>query len=124
MAFDIPQLSQNVVDLAWNFAESIVVAMTHKSVVPGTYVPANGVDPQSVVSTEVGVIPLTFKSEEIDGKLVKSGDKKILVRASELPTMPKQDDYFMEGSVRWDVTGYVVPTTDKLWKVGVRRHQT
>jgi len=82
---------------------------------------------QSVESgdTDIENLDVTFTSyklEEIDGNIIHKEDKKALIPKLDLSVVPKETDYILHGSVRWDVQSKKIDPAEALWILQVRKH--
>lgn len=70
---------------------------------PGVYVPAAGTASVNSVSYDVKGAIFNHPLKDVDGTLVKEGDKKVMLAVSSAPT-PKPDDYICVGAACYTIT--------------------
>jgi hypothetical protein len=79
----------------------------------------------TALSAAVTGIVLNYRGGDIDGTIVRVGDEKILIRATELASVlpPGADDYLIEAltGIRWEVIAARLDPTGTFWKLQARR---
>lgn len=128
MSIPIHSLVLSTLATVWDQCAELIKAGTFNHVETPTYTEATGEVTPVNVTKSVNVILLNFKQKQIDGQIVKTGDKKILLRASELATAPAitqpgTDDFITETATgfRWDVIGITIEPTNQFYIIHARR---
>lgn len=99
-------------------------AMTFSRNVQGTYNPATGVVTNTTLSYATYGLITEYTNFEIDGTLIKQGDKRIIIGIPAGMPEPLQDDNLILGGVTWAVKGVnaVMPSgTAIIYKLQVRK---
>jgi len=89
------------------------------------------VNPATDVTVETGgqnyssvmIIFSSYKLAEIDDEVIKKEDKKALIPQIDYPFVPKDTDYILQGSVRWEVQSVRIDPADAMWVLQVRRSE-
>jgi len=123
MAIDLNSLVPDMVDLGFDLADQIVVSATYTHTTSGGYDPATGGLTPVVQEPTVNVLEAVYKANEIDGDVVKIGDKKMIVRASELSTVTsvRLDDRITISGVIWQIVNFKFDPTETVYIFQVRR---
>lgn len=131
MSLPLGSIVGTVVNAAFDLAGEIVVSMTYTQHKAVAYDPATGEVP--IVTADPGstVTPITvsaivggYSQRETDGQVIRVGDEKLLVKASELAAItPNVDDYFLAGSVKRLVLGIALDPTRTLYTFHTRKAQ-
>ena len=120
---DIPGIVGRAVDTVFNITASIAVTGVYHRITPGAYTPSSGTAAVTDTTYNVSVRTALFEQREIDGDRIRSGDKKILVKTSEMTGVPTADDYFVDSnSKRWDLMYLATEPTYKLLILRGRAH--
>lgn len=127
MALDLKGIFKGVTSTLFSLFDQVAISGTYYTVDPGTYDPATGATGASQSGLPARVLFGLFTSEEERARadVIRSGDKKVIIRVSEIETPPKHDDYFLDvDSVRWDLELISREPTNNVWIVRARRHTT
>lgn len=114
--------------------ESVAVAGAYRRTVPGAYDPATGSTGATQITVPVTVIREEWRQDQIDGTVVKVGDRIAKIRGNELGFEPSTDDEiliekskgagFAAGNAQlWVVKGYKADPAGVVFDVHVRAHQ-
>jgi hypothetical protein len=113
---NIPAIVASVVGTAWTVFDSVAVAAVYHRVTPAAYDPEAGDSPSVETTHPVKVLFGVFEHEEVDNKIVQSGDEKLLVRTTELALEPTKDDYLVKADgTRYDVELIRIEPTRNVW---------
>lgn len=131
MSLPLGNIVTSVVNAAFDLAGEIVVAMTYTQHKAVSYNPATGEVPIVTTGSGATVTPITvnaivggYSQRETDGEVIRVGDEKLLVKASELAAItPNVDDYFLAGSVKRLVVNIALDPTGKLYTFQTRKAQ-
>lgn len=132
MSLPLGNMVASVVNTAFDLGGEIVVAMTYTQHKAVTYDPATGdvpivtADPGSTVTPiAVNAIVGSYSQKETDGQVIRVGDEKLLVKASELAAItPNVDDYLLAGSAKRLVVNITLDPTGTLYTFQTRKAQT
>lgn len=109
----------------WTQCAQLVKAGTYTHVGTPTYDPVTGIPTPVNTAVAVNALILGFKTKEIDGEVVKNGDQKLLVRASEMTGITEAgvDDYFTETATAtvWRVLSFMLDPTKQFYVFHARR---
>lgn len=114
--------------------DSITVAGTYRRTVAGAYNPTTGATGATVTAVPVTVIREEWRQDQIDGTVVKVGDRIAKIRGNELGFEPSADDEiliekskgsgFAAGNAQlWMVKGYKADPAGIVFDIHVRAHQ-
>lgn len=114
--------------------ESVTVAGTYRRTVPGGYNPATGATGATLLTVPVTVIREEWRQDQIDGTVVKVGDRIAKIRGNELGFEPSTDDQILiekskgsglaAGNAQlWAVKGYKADPAGIVFDIHVRAHQ-
>lgn len=119
---NIPALVGSSVDTLFALFDSVAQDGTFYADVPGTYDTATGTPGGTTTQTAVRFLFGNFEEKAIDGDRIKSGDKKIFIKRSQLPTQPKRDDYLLDqNGGHWDIEFLSAEPSAKLWVLRGRK---
>lgn len=121
---NIPNLVKNSVATAFKVAASMQVACVYHRITAGVYNPSTGAVGSTDTTTAINPIFGVYSQNEIDGSVIRTGDKKIVIRQSELAAEPKPDDFIVENvsTERWEVIEVTTEPTKQVWIVQGRKH--
>lgn len=121
---DLRAIGRNAVATAFNVADSILVAGTYHAISAGTYDPELGTDTRTDTETSVRALFGLFEQKENDGQNIQFGDKKILIKVTELAAQPNKDDYLVDSTgARWDLFLINAEPTGAVWILRGRAHR-
>lgn len=104
MSLPLKNLSKQMVALGFNLASDAVVSGTYKKLSSTAYNPATGTPTLTTKTATVKAMILQYDQKIIDGTIVRIGDERILIQASELKEgngnaiVPTSDDLFDDGN--------------------------
>lgn len=121
-------------DELWTEFDSVTVSGTYRRTVAGAYNPATGATGATLTTVPVTVIRDEWRQDQIDGTVVKVGDRIAKIRSNELGFEPSTDDQilienskgsgFAAGNAQlWAVKGYKADPAGVVFDVHVRAHQ-
>jgi len=121
-------------DELWTEFDSVTVSGTYRRTVAGAYNPATGATGATVTTVSVSVIREEWRQDQIDGTVVKVGDRIAKIRSNELGFEPSTEDQilienskgagFAAGNAQlWVVKGYKTDPAGVVFDVHVRAHQ-
>lgn len=118
---------QKAVSSGFKAFDNIRKLVTYHSSGTFAYNPTSGANVETG-STEIEnlyVIFTSYKLEDIDGEIIHSEDKKILIPKEDLSIVPKETDYVLteSGTERWDVKDKKIDPADALWILQVRMNK-
>lgn len=102
---------------------SVAIAATYRRTVPGSYNPTTGATGAGTVTVSVATILDNWKQDQIDGTIVKVGDRIAKIRANQLGFEPSADDEITMQGRRWMVMRYSTDPAGVVYDVHVRAHQ-
>lgn len=88
-----------------SFASVVQSATYSKAGVP-TYDASSGTVTQTPVTATVGLIFEDWREDQIDGTIIRAGDRKALMRAIQISGAPTTDDTVTISSKLWAVIGW------------------
>jgi len=118
MALDLKGIVKNAVGTIYNLFGQISDAGQYHRVGAGSYNASTGSTGATDTAGPATALFCLFTEEEMQGRgdLVKSGDKKIILRTTDVPTRPGRDDYYTDAAgVRWDLELIQQEPTDNVW---------
>jgi hypothetical protein len=123
MGIDLNGLVPNLVNIGYDLAADIVVPGTYTQTVSTAYDPATGALGATTAADVVDIIRSPFRSREIDGTIVKTGDERFVIRSSEFVnvSVPSLDDRISVGSDVWEVMKTSRDPTGSVFQMHVRR---
>lgn len=123
MAINLKAIAEKAVNTAFDISADIGVVATYHRITPGAYDVDQGV---SVVSDQPFTVNFragVFSQREIDGDVIQAGDKKILVKTSEMDLQPTKDDYLVQADgTRFDLVQIGTEPSGKLLIFRGRAH--
>lgn len=103
MTYDYQSDADTAVDLLEEFGQS--VTLTSKT--SGAYSPSTGIAAVTTSTQTVNAVSLDYVSRDIDGTLIKAGDKRLLIApkttAGITLTAPVVDDTVLVGSMTYTI---------------------
>lgn len=102
---------------------SVVVAGTYTRKTAAAYDPATGIVTPSSKSLAVSVILDTWKQDQVDGDVIKAGDRIAKIRASELGAEPSTDDELQLPGQLWQVRNYSTDPGGIVFDIHIRAKQ-
>ena len=119
LAEDIQQAVSN----AWPEFDTIRQACVYHSTGTFSYNPITDVDDEvGHTNEDAMVIWAGFKVDEVDGSVVRSTDKKVLIPSIDLTATPKYADYIIDSSdITWAIRGFNRDPARALWVLHVRK---
>lgn len=123
MAIDLNALVPSLVNLGFDLADQIVLAGTYTHTTAGNYDPSLGTISPTVETASVNALLASYKASEIDGVKIKVGDRKAVLKASELTgiTSVRLDDTLTVGGEKWQVVDFIKDPTGTVYQMQVRR---
>jgi hypothetical protein len=100
------------------------LAMTFVKVTPGTYNPATGSVTNTTTSYPTYGIITEYKNFEIDGTLIKRGDKRVILAITSGMPEPNENDSLTINSATWAIkhVSAVMPSgTSIIYAIQVRK---
>ena len=125
MALDLKGLFAGATSLMFSMFDQVAISGTYYTVDAGTYDPATGATGASVTGVPIRVLFGLFTAQEQAARpdVIRSGDKKVIIRVTEVEDPPKQDNYFTDtDGARWDLELISREPTKNVWIVRARRH--
>lgn len=123
MGLDINGLVSSGVALAYALTEDIQFAVTYTSPTSSGYNPATSGVVEVTQTASPTAIVQEFRTEEIDGEVIRRGDKKALIKAADLAAITKVGlaDRITLESVVWQVVGFKLDPTKTLYTFQIRK---
>lgn len=116
-------IAANARDQIFKITESVAVTGVYHCLAGGSYTVSSGTAAVTDTTYNVSVRTGVFLQKEIDGEIVKAGDKKIFVDTTEMTGSPTSNDYFVDSSgVRWDLMEIGKEPTDSILIMRGRAH--
>ncbi len=123
MSIPIKSIVASAVNTIWDLTADIKVLGTYHRLTPGAYNPTTGAAAVTDTTYPVDYREAVFKQRDIDGERIRAGDKKILVRVSEMSARPTADDYIVASDGRrWDLMQIETEPTGKILIFRGRAH--
>lgn len=123
---DIPAIAKNAVATAFRICESVTTDCVYHRVTPGAYDPSLGANADSETTKAIAPIFGVYAQKDVDGTNIRSGDKRIMIQASEMAAIgtPQSDDFITEtaSGERWDIIDISYDVTRCLWVIQGRTH--
>ena len=125
MPTDFKALGKQLVASGFGIAASLQVACTFHRITANNFDPATLEAGVTDTTTAINVLFGSFKQKEVDGVNVRRGDKRLLIRQSELAAQPQANDYITENAsgTKWLIVGIEFDPTESLWRVHGRAHR-
>ena len=101
------------------FASFVQTATYNKAGVP-TYDATTGTVTQTPTATAVGLIFEDWREDQIDGTIIRAGDRKAMVRAVQITGAPTTDDTVTINSKLWAVIGWSTDPGAILYTLHIR----
>ena len=125
MSLNLKKLAAKVENLAFDLASDLVQDAVYSQTTDPKYDAASGTEVSPTVPTaNVSAMILQFAEKEIDGKDVKVGDERVLIRAVDFGALVPDLDDEMTGSVdhiKRQVLGVTLDGTKTLYTFHMRR---
>lgn len=118
MSMKLRRMVQNALDIAFELADEILVDATFYKLTGWTFTLSTGEEVATVSTASVRAIEVAYQVHESNSGNVLYGDKKLVVKASELAAIspaPDAGDWFFIGDVRYDVRVANLDPTGKVW---------
>src|SRR4051794_10718639 len=92
-------------DQAWIALDDVLMPVSYVSIARGQYNPSTGAVSQAQTATPITAALVDYKTElRGSGSDIRSGDRRALVRAKDLPSRPQSGDQIVESDgTRWTV---------------------
>ena len=98
----------------------IVIPATLRRSSGGAYDPVTGSTAGTTVDIPCGIVLDSWEQRQIDGDVVRVGDRRAFVRASELGIEPSTDDQLVIGGRTWQVLAVSTDPALVLYELHVR----
>lgn len=121
---DLAGITRTALAVGFDVGGQLLRPCVYHSVNNPAYDAATGVQTPDEDTVSVSPMVLAFKRKEIDGQIVRQGDERVLIRATEMGEVePGEDDYLIETatSIRRDVRAVTFDPTRELYTLHVRR---
>jgi hypothetical protein len=96
-------LIKTEMDKAWLAASDLLVRGEYIAITGSTYDPATGRVSQSSTITSVMIALVDYELSTRTGSDIQSGDRRAMIRASDLPSVPTPGDLLAIGDQTWTV---------------------
>lgn len=120
---DLAAIAEKAIATGWNVADSITLDAIYKQVRTPSYNAATGAVTPDFATAAVKPIFTNFDAREKEDANVRQGDKRILIRASEMGSItPTLNDQIVEtGGTTWNVLRFTLEATKRLYIFHGRR---
>ncbi len=102
---------------------SVTKASVYHRITQGAYDPVTGTSADTTTDTPCSVILESWSQNQIDGTIIKAGDRKALVRGSEFGFEPSADDSITIAGVEWSIKDYSTDPAGIVYSLHVRAAQ-
>lgn len=91
------------IDTAWNAMADLLVPVAYTAIKRGSYSPSTGVVSQTSTITQLKAALVDYSDTTRSGSDIEAGDRRALIRASDLPGQPQPGDTLAVAGVVWSV---------------------
>lgn len=121
------KIVQTAADVAFDLVGEIVLACSYKQINDAGFNATAGTTTPTFTTAAVNAIFLGFSQKETDGVKVRTGDKRVFIKGSEIGSIePNVDDVIVEtvALTQWQVINIEIDPTRKLFAFQVRKVTT
>ena len=123
MAIDLNNLVPGLFDLGFELAGQIQVPSTYTARTAAVYDPATGATTETNQTASCRPIYQAYKGREIDNERVLVGDRKAIIKMSELTgiTTKSKQDTLTFGGEDWHIVDFEIEPTGNVMKAQIRK---
>lgn len=118
----LKEIVQNAALSAFNSIGNLKETVTYKARTSSGYTPGSGPTGGTSSYTVTKAVFIDYKSNEIDGEVIRANDRRLLILASDLAVTPKTDDWVERtGGEIWVIKNIGIDPAQAVWDLQTRK---
>ena len=116
-------IAASAVSTAFTVADSLLVSVVYTQAGTVAYNADTGTVTPNATTQTLNALLTRFEADERTPAALREGERRAIIKRSDLTVTPGQSDKLTEGGRTWEVVGIAEDSTEAIWSVVMKRSQ-